>query len=145
MLRHSNMHNASAVVGEEHQNEQQPACRCRDDEKVGCDELLHVVRQEGAPRLRGWDLSADHVFRDGCLRDREAKLEQLPVNARRTPERIGRRHHVDQRANLLRDGRPTHAMAALPRPEEAESAPMPRNDRFRLDDYERGPPLVPGS
>jgi hypothetical protein len=36
-LRHSNMHNASTVVGEEHQNEQQPACRCRDDEKVGRD------------------------------------------------------------------------------------------------------------
>jgi hypothetical protein len=37
MLRHSHMHNASTVVGEEHQDEQHPAWRCRDDEKVGRD------------------------------------------------------------------------------------------------------------
>ena len=42
------------------------------------------------------------------------------------------------------DGRPTHPMPAPPRPEETESAPMPRDDRFRFDDHERRPPLVPG-
>jgi hypothetical protein len=31
------MHNASTIVGEEHQDEQQPARRCRNDEKVGRD------------------------------------------------------------------------------------------------------------
>jgi hypothetical protein len=37
MLRDGNMHDASTVVGEEHQNEQQPARDCRDDEEVGRD------------------------------------------------------------------------------------------------------------
>jgi len=37
MLRHSHKHTASTVVGEEHQDEQQPAWRCRDEERVGRD------------------------------------------------------------------------------------------------------------
>ena len=66
------------------------------------------------------------------------------MNPRRAPEGIRGRHRANQGAELLRDGRPTDFMAALPCPEEAESAPMPRDDRFRFDDHERRPPLVPG-
>lgn len=34
-------------------------------------------------------------------------------------------------------------MAALPAPIEPESSSVPRNHRFRFDDYEGGPPAIP--
>lgn len=46
---------------------------------------------------------------------------------------------------LVRDGRPTRPMAALPRPEETEPAPMPSNDGFGFDDDERRPSVTPDS
>src|SRR5260221_10037026 len=44
-----------------------------------------VVTQEGGPALGRRSTSLDHVLRDAGLRDLEAELEQLAMNARRTP------------------------------------------------------------
>ena len=44
MLRDGDMHHAPAIMGEEHEDEQQPARRRRHDEEVGRDELVCVVR-----------------------------------------------------------------------------------------------------
>jgi hypothetical protein len=43
---------------------------------------------------------AQHVFRDGRLTDLNAELEQLPVDARSSPERVGKAHLTDQFACL---------------------------------------------
>jgi hypothetical protein len=45
----------------------------------------------------------------------------------------------------VRDGRPTSPMAALPRPEKTEPAPMPGDNGFWFDDDERRPPVTPDS
>jgi hypothetical protein len=44
-----------------------------------------VVAQEGAPSLTWWPRSLDHVFGHRRLGDLKAELEQLAVNARRSP------------------------------------------------------------
>jgi hypothetical protein len=67
------------------------------------------------------------------------------VNPRCTPERMRGRHHANQGAYLVRDGRPARPMAALPRPDETEPAPMPGDDGFGFDDDERRPPVTPDS
>ena len=48
------VHDASALVREDDEHEQQPVSRGRHDEEVGRHDLADVVRQEGAPRLRWW-------------------------------------------------------------------------------------------
>src|SRR3982074_1498520 len=62
---------------------------------VGC-----VVTQEGAPALGRRSTSLAHVLRDAGLSDLEAELEQLAMDARRTPQRIFRAHLSDQPAQI---------------------------------------------
>ncbi len=145
MLRDGDMNDAPAIMSEEHQDEQEPARRRRHDEEVGRDQLLRMVGQERTPGLRGPWPAADHVCGDGRLRDGEPQFQELTVNPRRTPERIRGRHRANQGADLVRDGRPTRPMAALPRPEETEPAPMPGDDGVGFDDDERRPPVTPDS
>jgi len=65
------------------------------------------------------------------------------VNPRRTPQRIRGGHVANQRANVLRHGRAAGPVAALPRPEQAKAAPVPRDDGLRLDDVHRRAPAAP--
>jgi hypothetical protein len=68
------MHDPAAFVRQDHEHEQEPARRSRYDEEVGGGDLLDVVCEERAPRLRrrrGWPR---HVLRDRCLRDVETEL-----------------------------------------------------------------------
>ena len=51
MVGDGHMHDASALMGEDHQDEQQATGRCRHDEEVRGGDLVEVIRQEGAPRL----------------------------------------------------------------------------------------------
>jgi hypothetical protein len=46
------VHDASAIMGQHHQDEQEAARHGRDHEEVGRGDLCPVIRQEGAPRLR---------------------------------------------------------------------------------------------
>jgi hypothetical protein len=51
MLSDGNMHDPPALVGEDHQHEQQAARRSRDHEDIRGNHLPDVIRQERAPRL----------------------------------------------------------------------------------------------
>ena len=57
---------------------------------VGC-----MVTQEGAPPRGGWAASLDHILRDAGLSGLKAELEQLAVDARRSPQRIVNAHPSD--------------------------------------------------
>jgi hypothetical protein len=48
-----------------------------------------------------------HVLGDGGFGNPNAQLEQLTVNAGRTPARVVAAHHPDQIPNLLRHAGPT--------------------------------------
>jgi hypothetical protein len=82
-----------------------------------------------------------HVFRDGGFGNFNAQLEQLAVNAWRTPARVVAAHHPDQIPNLLRHAGPTWLAATdFPRPEQAKAFMMPGDNGFRLDDHQGGFP-----
>lgn len=51
MVGDGHMHDAPALVGEDHQDEQQATGRRRHDEEVRSGDLAEVIRQEPAPRL----------------------------------------------------------------------------------------------
>ena len=55
-----------------------------------------MIAQERAPALTGWSAFIGHVLGDGRLSHRKAELEQLAMNARRTPKQIVNAHLSDQ-------------------------------------------------
>src|ERR1700737_3588888 len=59
-----------------------------DNEQVHGGNVRRVVMQEGSPSLAWRTASLDHVFGDTRLRDLKPELEQLTVNAVRTPKGI---------------------------------------------------------
>ena len=85
----------------------------------------------------------NHVFRYRCLRDRNAKFHQFPMDARSTPTRVGETHSPDEVSDFTRYRRTTCAMATLPSPIQPESLSMPADDGFRLHDNQCGSPISP--
>src|SRR6266446_6059992 len=93
-----------------------------------------MVTQEGAPSLGRRSTSLDHVLRDAGLRDLEAELEQLAMDARRTPQRIFRAHPTDQRAQFRIDLRLASKRAGFPPPVPTEAGSMPTYESLGTDD-----------
>lgn len=65
------------------------------------------------------------------------------MNAWRAPQRVHVRHRANQLADVRRHARSTHAVSALPCPEEPEAETVPGEDRLGSDDDESCPPSVP--
>jgi hypothetical protein len=93
-----------------------------------------MVAQEDDPPPRGRPTSLDHVLRNARLSDLEAELEQLAMDARRTPQRIFRAHPPDQRAQIRGDLRPSSKRAGFPTPVPAEAAAVPAHEGLGPDD-----------
>lgn len=74
---------ASPIVGEEHQDEQEAGGRGRDDEEISRHDLADVISQERAPSLRRRLPPAPQVFRDGRLTDVERIVERVELEAGR--------------------------------------------------------------
>src|ERR1700731_2219567 len=93
-----------------------------------------MITQEGAPALGRRSESLDHVLRDAGLSDLKAKLEQLAMDARGSPQRIFRAHPPDQRAQIRGDLRPASKRAGFPTPVPTEAGPMPTYEGLGPDD-----------
>src|SRR5205823_5373413 len=78
--------------------------------------------------------SLDHVLRHARLSDLEAELEQLAMNARRTPQRIFGAHPPDQCAQIRIDLWPTSRGTGFPTPVPAKAGPTPTYESLRSDD-----------
>jgi hypothetical protein len=76
---------ASPVMSEDDQHEQQAERDRRHDEEVGGHDLAGMIREECPPRLRRWAWMPSHVRGDGRLTHRDPELQQFPVNPRRPP------------------------------------------------------------
>jgi hypothetical protein len=80
---------------------------------------------------------ADEVLAHARPPDVDAELEQLAVDAWRSPTRIFSADVADEVTNLAWDGRsPGLATSNLPRPEQAKCFAMPGNYGFGLDDHQ---------
>src|SRR4030081_2376288 len=106
----------------------------RNNEQVHGGDVGCVVTQEDAPALGRRSTSLAHVLRDAGLSDLEAELEQLAMDARRTPQRIFRAHLSDQRAQIRGDLRSASKRAGFPTPVPTEAGPMPTDKGLRSDD-----------
>src|SRR5215467_4208523 len=95
----------------------------RNNEQVYGGDARCVVAS--APSLGRRSTSLHHIFRDAGLSDLEAELEQLAMNARRTPQRIFRAHPTDQRAQFRIDPRSASKRARFPPPVPTKAGSMP--------------------
>src|SRR5436189_2982333 len=113
---------------------EQVEANARNNEQVHGGDVRRVVTQEGAPALGRRSTSLDHVLRDARLSDFEAKLEQLAMDARCSPQRIVNAHPPDQRAQVRVDLGPASKGAGFPTPVMAKAGPMPTYQGLRSDD-----------
>src|SRR5262245_50052394 len=67
----------------------------RDDQQVHCRNATRMVAQECLPALGRGSSPARHILGDARLPNVDAELEQLAVDAWRTPQRIGDAHLPD--------------------------------------------------
>ena len=125
------------------------ATSCRDTdsghrEEVDGDQLLGMILQKCAPRLRRRFAVAHHVFADAALSDVDAELEQLTVDSWCTPRRILSAHLADQISHLTGNDRSSRlAVPYLPGPEKTKALAMSSHDRFGPDDGQRRAPAAP--
>ena len=141
---HVDMQDLASVMGQHDEHKQHPKCKRWDHEEVDRDELADVIRQEGAPGLGRRGPTTHHVVPNRGFSDRDAELEQLAVDARGAPGRVGAAHLADEFLNGARDaGPPGPTRPTLPAPVEPKASSMPAEDRVGLDDDERVPPTGP--
>jgi hypothetical protein len=62
--------------------------------------VRRVIAKEGLPGLGRFSLPPLHVFGDSRLGDIEAQLEQLAMDARRTPKWVHPAHLANEGAQL---------------------------------------------
>src|SRR4029077_54462 len=63
-----------------------------DNEQVHGGNILSMITQKSAPTVAARSAAPEHLFGDTRLRDLKSEIEQLAVNARRSPKRILRAH-----------------------------------------------------
>jgi hypothetical protein len=138
------MENLASVMGQHHKDKEHPKGECRDHKEIDRDELAHVIRQEGTPALGRRGPTAYHVFSDRGFSDLDTEFQQLAVDARGTPGRVGVAHLADERLDGTRDARPAgSARPTLPPPVEPKAMSMPPEHGVGLDDDECLSPAGP--
>src|SRR6202171_77602 len=104
----------------------------RHDEHIHRSDPISMIAQERLPTLRRWFSSLDHIFGNARLSDTDAELEQLSVDQRRSPQRIGNTHLADKLPYLRRYGWSTTTAPRLPAPVRSEPGAVPFYDGLRL-------------
>jgi len=95
-----------------------------------------MIDKEGLPPLGGWAPGLRHVLRNRSLPDIDAELEQLAVDARRTPKRICNAHLANEVADFSWDTRSPAPRSRFPAPIGPEPGAMPAEHGLRLDDLQ---------
>ena len=89
----------SAVVREQHQDEQHATRQGWNGQEIRRYERPRVIREEVSPRL-GWGTAqSPEDPRDGSLRELDPELRQLAMDLRRSPQRICHGHCRDKGSN----------------------------------------------
>lgn len=85
---HIKVQNATPVMGQHPKHVKDAEADSGHREEVDGDQLLRMILEKRAPRLRRWFVVAHYVLADAALTDVDAELEQLTVDPWRTPRRI---------------------------------------------------------
>ena len=78
---------------------------------------LSVIAKKCLPALRRRLIASGHIFRDRRLGDLIAKLQELAMDPRCTPQRVFHAYAPDQFAKLAIDPRPPRPIPGFPPPE----------------------------
>src|ERR1700726_3857669 len=97
--------NMSPAVPHDQQSIEQAKRDCRHDEHIHRSDPISVIADKGSPALRRRVSPPDHVFGDAGLADLDTELEQLSMDPRRSPQRIGNAHLADQPSYFDRNRR----------------------------------------
>jgi hypothetical protein len=100
MLGDGRVNDPPALVGQNDRHVKQPKRHRCHNEHIDGSYAGSVISQEGAPGRGRRTSSSHHVLGDRSLADFDAELEQLTMNPRRTPERVGAAHLPNQVTNL---------------------------------------------
>ena len=87
-------------MAHDQQSTEQPERDCRHDEEVHGDNAVRTVAKERLPSLRGRGPPPCHILGDAGLAAIDAELEKLPMDSRRSPQRVGDAHLADQPTNF---------------------------------------------
>src|ERR1039457_6522475 len=93
-----------------------------------------MIMKERLPPLRWRACSRGHILGRARLSNIDAELEQLSMDPRRAPQRIGNAHLADQPADLRRHSRPATTASRLPAPIRPKTRAMPADNGVRLND-----------
>ena len=96
MLRDRKVDDSSALVREQHQDEQHVSGEGQDREEVHRDQGRCVIGQECSPRLGGRTTPSLEESRDGPLRDQDAQFAQFAMDARSSPTADSRQPSLPQ-------------------------------------------------
>jgi hypothetical protein len=140
---HVEMHQPAPPVGQHHDHEQHAKGRGGHRGKIQCDEILGMIVQKRAPRLRRPRPEAKHVLRHRRLRYGEAELQQFAVDSWCAPERFGAAHPPNQISQLRTNQGPRGPSATLPRPVASETQAVPPHYGLGLHQPQRTPPARP--
>jgi hypothetical protein len=110
---------------------------CRHDEQIHRGDAVGMVAEERPPAWGRRVSSPDHVLGHARLSDLDAELEELSLDPRRSPQRIGNAHLADQLAYLQRHRRPATPRFRLPLPISTEAGAMPFDHGLRLNYCQR--------
>src|SRR5690242_2901030 len=93
---------------------------CRHHEKVHRGDAVSMVTKERLPALRRRGPPPRHILGHTGLADLDAQLEQLAMDPRRSPQRIGNAHLADQLAYLRRYSWSATTAPRIPPPVRSE-------------------------
>src|SRR4030088_3171209 len=124
--------NMSSAVPHDQQSIEPAKRDCRHDEHVHRSDPISVIAEECPPALGRRGSSPAHVLVPARLSDIDAELEQLSMDPRRSPQRIGNAHLADELAYLRRYGWSATTAPRLPAPVRSDPGAVPFYDRLRL-------------
>src|SRR5260370_10898094 len=108
--------NLSPAVPHDQQSIEQAKRDCRHDENIHRSDPVSVIAEKCRPALARRVSSPDHGTGHAGLSDIDAELEQLSMNPRRPPQRIGNAHLADKLAYLQRNCWPATPRFRFPAP-----------------------------
>src|SRR3979409_583763 len=94
--------NLPSTVPHHQQAVEQTKRDCRHDEQIHRGDAVSMIMKERLPTLRWRASSPGHILGHARLADIDAELEQLSVDPRRSPQRVGDAHLADKLAYLCR-------------------------------------------
>ncbi len=97
------MQDLSPIVAQDEQHKENPEGRRRDCEEIKRNEVSGMIIEKCPPALRWRSGPPDHVPGDSGLRDPDPQLLQLSMDPRRTPQRIGPTHALNEATDLRVD------------------------------------------